>query len=416
MKNTFIILLSLFINTIGNSQDWHQIPSGVTNQLNVIDFPSADIGYIGGNDSLLLKSTNGGATWERIDFSGVRFLENDIINLEFVSETTGYMVTGPYSNNIYKTIDGGFNWTDVATTITGTCYNYALYFFEEDNGFYGGSGCFGDERIIKVTDDEAEDAVLTGEFTSAAIRDIDFLNEDFGLAASGLFLEGRILRTTDGGLNWTIIETGLGEGYPLTSVKIINASLAYAGYDNLGEGFGLLKSTDGGLTWESDTETGTFYYPSYHAIHETGSNDIYVGARTSLDSTGLILENDPVSFVWNFYPVAQPIYSMDSYNDSIVWGVGENGYIVVNIAPSFLSLSEEKPETINLYPNPAANELHFEFAKTPTKIEIIDMNGKLIKRVDPSKKEMNISELSQGLYYLIVQFDSEISTAKFIKQ
>src|SRR5690606_35849383 len=97
-------------------------------------FASPAVGYIGGNDSLLLKTTDGGFTWNQVSYTGVTFFSSGehIVDLEFVSESVGYMTVGPYSGT-YKTTDGGSTWTPI-NFIGAMCYNYGMYLFSEDNG------------------------------------------------------------------------------------------------------------------------------------------------------------------------------------------------------------------------------------------------------------------------------------------
>lgn len=77
---TITCVLSTLLLSIGFAQDWFQVESGTLNDLKVIDFPTNLVGYIGGEDSLLLKTIDGGQTWERINYSGVNFVESGGFN------------------------------------------------------------------------------------------------------------------------------------------------------------------------------------------------------------------------------------------------------------------------------------------------------------------------------------------------
>jgi photosystem II stability/assembly factor-like uncharacterized protein len=132
MKKYFIFFGFLATN-LSFSQDWFEIPSGTTSHLNAIDFPTEMVGYIGGNDGVLLKTTNGGADWLSIAYTGVDFVdgtENDnLLNLKFISDQIGYITVGPVSNGVYKTSDGGTTWELVAPAEDTLCAHYGLYFF-----------------------------------------------------------------------------------------------------------------------------------------------------------------------------------------------------------------------------------------------------------------------------------------------
>ena len=88
------------------------------------------------------------------------------------------------------------------------------------------------------------------------------------------------------------------------------------------------------------------------------------------------------------------------------------------VAP--LSNVEFDENTITIFPNPANDKLVIQ-AKFPIdQITILDINGKLLKSsvLSNSKKEceLNVSELSQGIYFLKIQTNSGTQTQKIIKQ
>ena len=290
MKTLFILIALIAISISASSQTtWYQIPTGTDKKLNTIDFPTTAVGYIGGNDSLLLKTIDGGKTWNSLNYTGITFYpgEEHIINLKFVSAQIGYLAAGPYGG-IYKTVDAGLTWT--AMTPAGVlCFSGGLYFFDENNGFFGGSGCFQGETIEKLVGGTMTTTTINTPTWLAEnqVVDFDFLNTSFGLAAS---YSGYILRTTDGGSTWDTIPTGQPNLVPLTSIAIYNDTIAYAGYDDLGAGFGILRTIDAGLTWQQDLSSATFYYPAYLSVHKSGNQNIYSGAKPDFSAGGLIFE------------------------------------------------------------------------------------------------------------------------------
>jgi photosystem II stability/assembly factor-like uncharacterized protein len=112
-----IILIQLIVLAISFSayaQNWTQINSGTNKKINTICFTSSTIGYLGGNDSLLMKTTDGGATWSNINFNGINFLTGGehIINMQFLNDNVGFITVGPYSGS-YGTTDGGLTWNAI---------------------------------------------------------------------------------------------------------------------------------------------------------------------------------------------------------------------------------------------------------------------------------------------------------------
>lgn len=417
MKTILTFFLTFIWIQFGIGQTtWHQVHTGLNNQLNCIDFPNENIGYIGGNDTLLLKSVDGGMTWNQINMSGLNVFPGGehILDLQFMTDMTGYMVLGPYGGT-YKTVDGGLNWTSVPVS-GNLCFQEALYFFNEDNGFLGGNGCFEGE-LIDIYDGSAMTTQATlsgnGPGSGESIVDFDFHNANFGLAASS---GGRIYRTIDGGQNWDSIPAGLPNGIGVTSVKIIDDTLAYAGYDDLGGSFGLLISTDAGLTWTMDGNSATFYYPAFYDIIENDLGHIYVGCETSFAPLGVIFEHKG-SF-WNYVSVDQPIYAMTSYADSVVWGVGDSGYVVVNVPPATLGNGEsyDQAAKICVFPNPCADQISLHITDNIKSGCIYNLTGQKVKEFANNTNSIDVSLLKSGTYLLKIEFEDRIETVKFVKE
>lgn len=417
MKTLFYILISLIASTsFGQLSNWHEVPTNTDHKLNTISFGSDMVGYIGGNDSLLLKTTDGGATWTEVNHSGLTFFGGGehILNVKFVSEDVGYLTVGPYGGT-YKTVDGGLNWT--AVTFAGNmCFNQGLFVFSEGEGFVGGSGCFQGEHIEKMSGDVMSTVTLNTPSWDAMnlVLDIDFYDNTFGLAVS----KERYLRTMDGGATWDTIPIGFAD-CELTSVEIFNDSSAYVGYRDLSSNFGLLLTTDHGQTWTQDIDVATFYYPDYNDVGEANNGYLFsCGGVDGMNPTGLIFENK--GSWWNYYPVDHMLNGFDSYGDSTVFMVGDSGYVVTNVNPQTLSVDdEEEIYNLELYPNPTTDELNlllpFELQHNAN-ISILDLNGRIVKQVDAITTSISVAELGVGVYVLTIQQGDQMLQRKFIKQ
>ncbi|HNR18812.1 MAG TPA: T9SS type A sorting domain-containing protein [Bacteroidia bacterium] len=397
---TFVTLLIPFLTTAQTA--WYQITSGTQKKLNTINFPSASVGYIGGNDSLLLKTTNGGFSWTPLNYSGVTFFPGGehILNLQFLRDDVGYMTVGPYSGT-YKTIDGGNNWIQLPMPLN-QCYNQGLYFFNQNDGFIGGSGCFQGEIIGRINGGAWASTTLNAATLLPAnlIVDFDFYNSSLGLAASR---SGYIFRTTDGGVNWDSIPTST-EYNPLTSVVMINDTLAYAGYESpSATGFGLYISTDGGLTWNFDINSATFFYPDFMCLHHAASGQLYTGGISLNSTTGVIFESPADITTWTYTPVDQKINDISSHSDSTVFGVGDSGYIVVNKILTGLEESSTQQNLMLLFPNPANDVVKISvsanFKTASATINLYNTIGQRLYSL-PFKNTINVSALCNGIYLL----------------
>ena len=82
MKTTLLLLSSLMISlvSLGQTDTWRQITVPTNENLYCIDFPSIDVGYIGGNTGVLLKTIDSGivSQYEKTIFIGEKNI--DILN------------------------------------------------------------------------------------------------------------------------------------------------------------------------------------------------------------------------------------------------------------------------------------------------------------------------------------------------
>lgn len=391
-------------------QTWTQISVPSNKKLNCISFSGNQTGYIGGADSTLLKSTDGGHTWQLLNPVGLTFFPGggNIQKMKFINDSTGFITVGPYGG-AYKTVDGGNTWTALSLS-NGLCFNDGLYFFDENTGFIGGTGCFQGEMIDKITAGIAGAAQLNHPSfdNSSLITDIDFYDNNLGLASAK---GGRIYRTTDGGNTWDSVSV---YGFSMNSVAFINDTLCYAGYTYNNGGFGILISENGGLTWAEDFSSATFFYPNYYGIHVDINDKVFVGAYSQGSNTGLIFEKE-TSGIWNYNSVDQAIYSFASIHDSIVFAVGDSGYVVVNHAlPTGIKEEQKEIHAFEFYPNPTFDEVILNGSHSfsgELQIRIYNLNGMLVKEINSGINfpySLSTGELPRGVYQMNILRENQV--------
>jgi hypothetical protein len=81
-----------------------------------------------------------------------------------------------------------------------------------------------------------------------------------------------------------------------------------------------------------------------------------------------------------------------------------------------VGIQEINTMAMQIAPNPVKNSLSITTNETIIKVAIYNISGSLIKNIEANFNAINVSELSKGMYILVVQTDNGISQQKFIKE
>jgi photosystem II stability/assembly factor-like uncharacterized protein len=139
--------------------------------------------FVGGG--LVLRTTNSGATWQDVTPAGEGF--RDVF---FINASTGWIV----GSSIYKTINGGLNWTKVYGT--GDSELDAISFSDPLNGWATGYN-----NLVLHTTNGGRDWVAqnVGAPPVTAITGVTAVDSNTAWIAGWY---GFVAVTTDGGMSW----------------------------------------------------------------------------------------------------------------------------------------------------------------------------------------------------------------------
>lgn len=273
-----ILVLSLF-SACTLKPDYENVPSQTDDRLHCIYFINDSVGLVAGGERYakdkLMRTTNGGATWDTIGLGIGKIL----MDIAFANDSVGF-VCG-LDGHIIKTTDAGKTWEQrqaewrilhgikvvndsVVVAVGGGAYVQGiivrsndlgqtwkmidtfgvelrdLAFTDDKNGFACGYGA-----ILKTTD-----AGLHWEFTDE--KDEFFSSIVFPSKSVGYVVgrTGTILKTEDGGKTWKRLRNGnnpLQTRFFFNDVKFLTEDLGYI----VGDNGVILKTTDGGKNWKS---------------------------------------------------------------------------------------------------------------------------------------------------------------------
>jgi uncharacterized repeat protein (TIGR02543 family) len=82
-----------------------------------------------------------------------------------------------------------------------------------------------------------------------------------------------------------------------------------------------------------------------------------------------------------------------------------------------VGISEIESAGLKIYPNPTKDELRIESGNLAIKqIEVVDLSGKVIYQFNELRNQINVSALSQGIYFVKLDTDKGTVTQKFVKE
>jgi photosystem II stability/assembly factor-like uncharacterized protein len=198
-----------------------------------VSMPTLDNIFIAGDDGEFIKSTNGGQSWQVMQISP-GYSDNKI---KFFSKYYGYSLE-PYGYRFQKTTDGGDSWLDL--TVNG--YFIDFCFIDSLTGWAQQADLFGNGPLLKTTDGGSTwiDTVYIPNIYSFYFLDID---------NGWVVADYSIYKTADGGENWEYIT----DIFDLTVKQILFAdkSIGYMLANNYpySDIYTLYQTTDGGENW-----------------------------------------------------------------------------------------------------------------------------------------------------------------------
>ncbi len=73
---------------------------------------------------------------------------------------------------------------------------------------------------------------------------------------------------------------------------------------------------------------------------------------------------------------------------------------------------------LHIYPNPVSGKLNIEASELISSLELIDTNGRVLETssVNSTNKTIDLTEFTDGIYYLKITQEKEISVKKIVKQ
>jgi len=309
---------------------WTPQNSGVTDDLFGIDFIDTLNGWCVGAYSYILHTTDGGQNW------GIQHQSagpSCIFAIDMVDADTGY-AAGGYDWSwgwIYKTTDGGNTWD--GTQVLPEQGISDIFFIGTKRGWATGGGMAYSvswdttwfwQYILKTTDGGGNWSIVLADSSinnpaKGELSGISFADTMHGIAVG---VAGSIFTTDDGGQNWTR-RSGVTNRTIFDVTHIKDQTYIAVGDTGL-----ILRTTNGGATWDTCARDSV---ATLRAVDFADSSYGWIVGRpvSGLDIRGIILNSTNSGNNWYYQNtgINCRFYDVKCVNKNFSWACGGGGKI-----------------------------------------------------------------------------------------
>lgn len=285
-------------DVIENSGDFLQkIDLHTTESLTDISFINENQGVICGTMGVMAKTNDGGRTWDRL-YVGV---SHSFLSTYMLNESNFFTAR----KGLYKTSNSGFNFNEIGNFNAASIYS--INFIDDSLGMIVQGS-----RILRTTDGGVDWTETYNTNAVYSLSSLQFIN-NVGYACGGYsydnFNAGEVVKSTDYGMTWSMIVSSI----HITSVYFVDESIGF--YTNvIGEVF---KTVNGGTTWVKLAAINS--YPN--SISFKNQN---IGYSSTLDGKVLKTENGGANWRTVYDRTNEPISKVIAIGNS-VFAIGNNG-------------------------------------------------------------------------------------------
>jgi photosystem II stability/assembly factor-like uncharacterized protein len=315
---------------------WTPQSSGVEARLRGVSAVSDRVAWASGSGGTVLRTSDGGATWQRLTIPEAEKL--DFRDIDAVSADTAYLLSigAGESSRIFKTTDTGRTWSLQFTNTDPKAFFDAMAFWNADRGIAFSDSVDGQLVILRTENGGRAwtrvpaaglPPALDNEGAFAASgTNVAVYGRDHVWIGTGAAAVSRVLRSSDGGRTWAAAATPLAAG-PSAGIFSIafrnerDGIVVGGDYRKENEAIDNAAMTnDGGVTWAAVRGLSGFrsvvaYVPG------TTSDVVAVGPQGADYSTDGGRSWTPLGGASGLHTFAF------AGRGRIGWGAGENGRI-----------------------------------------------------------------------------------------
>ncbi|MEO8512564.1 MAG: T9SS type A sorting domain-containing protein [Ignavibacteria bacterium] len=440
MKIIYIIIVfiisSIQISLFSQPQYWNEQTSGVTVQLTSVS-PLGNEAWVCGYSGTVLRTTNAGTNWINVSGGGIPNTVSLINIWGFDANTAlvaGYLGTDTW---VWRTSNAGVNWVQVFSQPNGFINGMVFRRTLPNTGFLQGDPVGGRWSLWKTTNGginwDSTGRFLPQAGTEAGWNNSVYVSSMGAYSFSGLDTllwfgtnNSRIYFSSNFGQNWAVQSTS-----PEVNSYAIGFHVAFPALDGLTGGTALMRTSNGGLNWVTQTAPGTGNFGGFVLFPIPVATDLISGYNWIVrNDANIYREFMGQGWLIDYTaPAGNYRHMAVARNTSTIWAVRSNGGItkcncfVSEIEPTTTAIPDSYALLQN-YPNPFNPETHFGF-RIPVfglvKLTIYDALGKEVvtlvnKELQPGSyaAEWDASVYPSGVYYYKLESGSYAETRKMV--
>lgn len=395
-SNKLIVFFSFLFFVVNANGQWNKYYTNTTKDLYDIQIIGKH-GFICGQNSALLKTSDSGKSWFFLNLT----TPSNLRTLFFIDSLTGF-VCGENAR-VQKTINGGSSFSQKFVRTSSYVYDME---FKDSNGL-----AVGKDMLIISSNNKGETwRVDTTVLDNRAINSVAIASNGqcYAVGDSGYFLSKYITQKS-----WKI--NRLPTIVNLNHISIIQDSIlivagGMADTGIVGKFYNVvLKSTDTGKSWVQTTVNEMKIINSAYFLNDSlgslvGSNGIVSKCVGNINNRGQQLTK-----------TSSTLHKIIYFNNK-GFIVGDGGILLTtnNFGGFGLNTSNFLQHSFELFPNPFVNSFNINNNLNNAKITIHSLDGKLLLNQNLSIGENSIEISSKGLMIVRVYSNSFIISINVI--
>ena len=319
-----------------------------------------------------------------------------------------------YSSSQYgglrKSFNGGNNWDNIKPVSYDGAW-VTPYKIHPNNNNMIVAGY--DEVYLSLTSGAVWDSISYNVSGGQSVRTIALApsNEDYIYAAT----YSRLMKTTNSGQSWTSIKPGL-PNFNISDVTVSDndPNRLWVTMSEYNASNKVFESSNGGATWTNITGTNLPNLPVNCIVYQANANeDLYIGTdigvyhKDNTMSDWAPFKNGLPNVVVNELEIHYPTNRIRAATFGRgVWDSPLNS--------SSTYTKSEIVNDLNIYPNPASNQLYVKLKSSDLiHFEIRSISGKIIKEGTlASSSYIDISKINSGTYIIKIRVGNSLYRQK----